>query len=178
MLSGARGGHTLSYQQLARDGVRLLGRLADIDDQRLRFGPELPGHIEYADRRAAQFRHMVDDYVARTGITAPEPDTDPAERPQPGPGTSPETLSLRAERITTVIWCTGFGPDTGWLRVPVLGSDGSPAHRRGITALPGPRSPSSRSAAAARAARGPAAERAHRPAGRRRRCTGSGHWFR
>ena len=137
MLSGARGGHTLSYQQLAGDGVRLLGRLADIDDQRLRFGPELPGHIEYADRRAAQFRHMVDDYVARTGITAPEPDTDPAERPQPGPGTSPETLSLRAERITTVIWCTGFGPDTGWLRVPVLGSDGSPAHRRGITALPG-----------------------------------------
>jgi putative flavoprotein involved in K+ transport len=46
-------------------------------------------------------------------------------------------LSLRAERIATVVWCTGFGPDTGWLRVPVLGPDGSPAHRRGITAVPG-----------------------------------------
>jgi putative flavoprotein involved in K+ transport len=44
---------------------------------------------------------------------------------------------VRAERITTVIWCTGFGPDAGWLRVPVLGSDGNPAHKRGITALPG-----------------------------------------
>jgi putative flavoprotein involved in K+ transport len=137
MLSGARGGHTLSYQQLARDGVRLLGRLADIDGQQLRFGPELPGHIDYADRRAAQFRRMVDDYVARAGITAPEPDTDPAERPQPGSGPSPETLSARAERITTVIWCTGFGPDTGWLPAAVLGSDGSLAHRRGITAVPG-----------------------------------------
>ena len=36
-----------------------------------------------------------------------------------------------------MIWCTGFGPDAGWLRAPVFGSDGSPAHRRGITALPG-----------------------------------------
>src|SRR5262249_39816652 len=33
--------------------------------------------------------------------------------------------------------CTGFGPDTGWLRVPVLGPGGSPAHLRGITAFPG-----------------------------------------
>jgi len=127
----------VSYQQLARDGVRLLGRLAAVDQDTLRFGPELPGHIEYADHRAAQFRRMVDDYVARTGITAPEPDTDPAERPQPGSAPSPETLSLRAERITTVIWCTGFGPDTGWLGVPVLGPDGSPTQKRGITAAPG-----------------------------------------
>jgi len=137
MLSGAQGGHTVSYQQLARDGVRLLGRLADADQDTLRFGPELPGHIEYADHRAGQFRRMVDDYVARTGITAPEPDTDPAERPQPGSTPSPEALSLRAERIATVVWCTGFGPDIGWLRVPVLGSDGSPKHQRGITAAPG-----------------------------------------
>jgi putative flavoprotein involved in K+ transport len=137
MLSGARGGHTVSYQQLARDRVRLLGRLADVDGDRLRFGPELPDHIEYADRRAAQFRHMVDEYVTRTSGTAPEPDTDPAERPQPGAASAPDTLSLRAERITTVIWCTGFGPDTGWLRAPLLGPDGSPTHRRGITASPG-----------------------------------------
>ena len=49
----------------------------------------------------------------------------------------PEKLSMRAERIAAVIWCTGFGPDTGWLRVPVLGPDGSPAHTHGITAFPG-----------------------------------------
>ena len=137
MLSGARGGHTMSYQQLARDGVRLLGRLTDVDGDRLRFGPDVPGNIEYADRRAAQFRRTVDDYVTRTGIPAPESDTDPAERPAPGSGPSPEAVSLRAEHITTVIWCTGFGPDTGWLRVPVLGSGGTPRHRRGITAFPG-----------------------------------------
>jgi putative flavoprotein involved in K+ transport len=50
---------------------------------------------------------------------------------------SPETLSAQAERIAAVVWCTGFGPDTGWLHVPVLTPDGSPAHTRGITAFPG-----------------------------------------
>ncbi len=137
MLSGGGGGHTISYAQLARDGVRLLGRLADAEAGRLRFGPDLPGNIAYADHRAAQFRHAVDEYVARAGIVAPPPDIDPAERPQPMADGSPEALSMRAERIAAVIWCTGFGPDTGWLRVPVLGPDGVPAHTRGITAFPG-----------------------------------------
>jgi len=75
----------VSEQQLTRDGVRLLGRLADIDRDTLRFGPGLPDHIEYADHRAAQFRRMVDDYVARTLTpTRPSdrsPDPDPLPRP-------------------------------------------------------------------------------------------------
>jgi len=49
------------------------------------FGPDLPGNIAYADQRAAQFRHAVDEYVARAGFIAPPPDTDPAERPQAEP---------------------------------------------------------------------------------------------
>jgi putative flavoprotein involved in K+ transport len=137
MLSGAHGGHTVSYQQLARDGVRLLGRLTGAEAGTLRFGPDLPGNVQYADAGAARFRGIVDDYVARTGIVAAEPDTDPAERPEPGLERSPESLDIRAERITAVVWCTGFGPDTGWLHVPVLMPNGAPAHTRGVTAFPG-----------------------------------------
>jgi hypothetical protein len=37
---------------------------------------------------------------------------DPAEYPQPEAGRSPETMSLRAERIAVVVWYTGFGPHT------------------------------------------------------------------
>src|SRR6516165_9510990 len=131
MLSGARGGHTIAYQQLARDGVRLLGRLVGAEGQSLRFGPDLPAHIQYADQRAAQFRSTVDEYIARTGIAAPPPDTDPAERALPPSEGSPERLNARAEHISTVIWCTGFSPDTSWLRVPVLTHNGSPAHTSG-----------------------------------------------
>jgi putative flavoprotein involved in K+ transport len=137
MLSGAHGGHTIAYQQLARDGVRLLGRLVDAEGELLRFGPDLPGNIQYADRRAAQFRRSIDEYVSRSGMTAPEPDTDPAERPAPGAERSPEALNVQAERIGAVVWCTGFRPDTGWLRVPVLRPDGTPPHMRGVTAFPG-----------------------------------------
>ena len=137
MLSGAHGGHTISYQQLARDGVRLLGRFVGADGQLLRFGPDLPQNIQYADQRAAQFRRKVDEYVARAGIVVPPPGTDPAERPQSWPADFPETLNAQAESIATVLWCTGFGPDTSWLQVPVLTPDGSPAHTRGITAFPG-----------------------------------------
>jgi putative flavoprotein involved in K+ transport len=46
-------------------------------------------------------------------------------------------LDSRAERIGTVVWATGFGPDLDWLDVPVRARDGSLAHRRGITVLPG-----------------------------------------
>jgi putative flavoprotein involved in K+ transport len=137
MLSGAHGGHTVSYQQLARDGVRLLGRLIGAEDGKLRFGPDLPGNMQYADAGAARFRRMVDGYVARAGIVAAEPDTDPAERSEPGLECSPESLDIRAEHIAAVVWCTGFGPDTGWLHVPVLRPDGAPAHTRGVTAFPG-----------------------------------------
>ena len=137
MLSGAHGGQTLSYQQLARDGVRLLGRLVGTEGYTFRFGPELPRNIQHADQAAERFRRMVDEYVARAGIAAPPPDADPAERPHPPSGEPPRTLNARSEHISTVLWCTGFGPDTGWLRVPVLRPDGTVEHARGVTAFPG-----------------------------------------
>ena len=31
-----------------------------------------------------------------------------------------------------VVWCTGFAPDHGWIRVPVLDERGHPRHRRGV----------------------------------------------
>jgi putative flavoprotein involved in K+ transport len=39
--------------------------------------------------------------------------------------------------IDAVIWATGFRPDYSWLEVPVLGADGRPRHRRGVTDVPG-----------------------------------------
>jgi putative flavoprotein involved in K+ transport len=39
--------------------------------------------------------------------------------------------------VANVIWCTGFGKDTGWIRIPVTGDDGWPEQLRGMV----PRSP-------------------------------------
>ena len=34
--------------------------------------------------------------------------------------------------VASVIWCTGYGPDFGWIQLPVFGTDGNPHHRRGV----------------------------------------------
>jgi len=33
----------------------------------------------------------------------------------------------------TVVWCTGFRPDYGWIELPIVGADGHPVHNRGVS---------------------------------------------
>ena len=40
-------------------------------------------------------------------------------------------------QVRTVIWATGFRPDYSWIQVPGVLTDGSVAHRRGVTEVPG-----------------------------------------
>jgi hypothetical protein len=51
---------------------------------------------------------------------------------------SPAMLDLRAERIWTVVWATGFRRDYAWLQVPVLDAAGEirrAAERRQLLAI-------------------------------------------
>jgi putative flavoprotein involved in K+ transport len=34
--------------------------------------------------------------------------------------------------VASVIWCTGFAPDFGWIQLPIFDEDGDPMHDRGI----------------------------------------------
>jgi putative flavoprotein involved in K+ transport len=36
--------------------------------------------------------------------------------------------------VANVIWCTGFGKDTSWVKISVTGADGWPEQRRGVVA--------------------------------------------
>ena len=40
----------------------------------------------------------------------------------------------RALDVASVVWCTGFGKDLGWIDVPVSGEDGWPEETRGVVA--------------------------------------------
>ncbi len=39
--------------------------------------------------------------------------------------------------IGAVIWATGYRPDLGWVRLPVLDTEGYPIQCRGVTTAPG-----------------------------------------
>ena len=52
------------------------------------------------------------------------------------------TGGLQGRRAATppldaVVWATGYAPDYAWLELPILGPDGAPRHRRGLTDAPG-----------------------------------------
>jgi putative flavoprotein involved in K+ transport len=127
---------TLSLQALSAQGVTLLGRLEGVDGMVLTFGDDAAANVSFADEAAAALRSRVDDYIAREGITAPPATDDPAEvvvaqLPSP-PITS---LDMVAHGIRTVIWCTGFGGDFSWLKVPgALTGERQPKHVHGIGA--------------------------------------------
>jgi putative flavoprotein involved in K+ transport len=137
-VSGAgRYGHTLSLQKLARDGVTLLGHLADIEDDTLALADDLNEHIRFADQKSAAFRDHVDAYIERAGIDAPPAEIDPADQPCTEELLAPSKLDLAAAGIASCIWCTGYRTDFSWLRLPVLDRDGNPSHVRGVAAVSG-----------------------------------------
>jgi putative flavoprotein involved in K+ transport len=137
LVSGTRGGHTLSYQQLARDGAVLLGRLEAADGRRLRFADDLAANTAFADAASASSKRAVDAFVARHGIDAPPPEPDRADEPAAAYENGPTELDLKAEGIATVVWATGFTGSFGWLPPSALDADGQPLHRQGVSPLPG-----------------------------------------
>jgi putative flavoprotein involved in K+ transport len=53
-------------------------------------------------------------------------------------GTRVQLSDGTAEEVASVLWCTGFAPDTGWVHVPgALDGDGAPRHDRGASPVPG-----------------------------------------
>ena len=138
-ISGAAGGHTLSYQHLRRMGAVLLGGLAGVAGERVAFRDNLAHNIRFADEASAAFRSRIDAHIARVGSDAPDADPDAADEPWPGRfvPSSPRRLHLRRAGVRTVIWATGFDAATSFVRAPVRGERGRMVHRDGATALPG-----------------------------------------
>lgn len=134
-----RYGHTVSLQQLAQDGARLLGRLIGVEDGSLIMDDRLSEYIRFADEKSAMFKRDIDAYLARNGIDPPPLEDDAADAPaEPGAGRrAPTRLDLAETDIKTIIWCTGFTADFSWIRLPVVDESGSPMHRGGVAPVPG-----------------------------------------
>jgi putative flavoprotein involved in K+ transport len=125
-----RYGHTVSLQQLARQGAVILGRVLDI---------EAAANIHFADEFSQRLKDGIDAYLAKEGITPPPLEDDPADLPDPqAECASPlRRLNLAETGVRTVIWATGFTGDFNWIHLPVLDKQGKPVHQRGISPVRG-----------------------------------------
>lgn len=134
-----RYGHTVSLQKLEKDGVTLLGRLENIENDNLILKDNLRENIRYADQKSNEIKRSIDDYVLRSGITTKKSEDDPADIPWPEKEfpVSPTSLSLTEAGVSAIIWCTGFKTDFSWIDLPVLDESGFPVHKRGVSSIPG-----------------------------------------
>ena len=138
VISGAHGGRTIDFRRFAADGVTLLGRVTAARNGVLAIAPDLTSNIANGDAYYATFLGIVDDFIVARGLDQP---ADPLARlrlPDPPCLTAPlDTIDLRAERITGVIWATGYGLDLNWIDIPVLDANGVPRHHHGVSEVPG-----------------------------------------
>ena len=137
-VSGARGGATVDFRDLAGRGMTLVGRTTAFDRGAVRFAPDLAGTIAAGDANYLSLLDEADAYVARAGLDLPE---EPAAR-QLGPAPSCLSdplleLDLAGAGISAILWATGFALDYAWLQVDAFDEQGRPRHRRGVSSEPG-----------------------------------------
>jgi putative flavoprotein involved in K+ transport len=126
---------SLDLRALRAIGVRMTGRLIDIERTHARFDDDLIATTAAADIKMADVLTRIDRFIAERAMTAP-----PAPAFEPTWRLSPPDiphLDLRDERIATVIWATGYRRQYGWLQLPVLDVRGEIRHHGGLTPYPG-----------------------------------------
>ena len=136
--SGAYGGRTIDFRNLAAEGITLYGRATEYADGVVRFADAITANIAEGDRFYLALLDDADAYAERNGLELPE---EPGARtlgPLPACVTTPiRELDLAAAGVTSIIWATGFATDYAWLQVDAFGEDGRPSHKRGVSSEAG-----------------------------------------
>jgi putative flavoprotein involved in K+ transport len=135
-LVGSSDRDMLALNALRAAGVRLFGRLAGINGDKLQFSGSLANQCALSDLKMNRLLSAFDLWAEENGLGG---ELEPAHRfPSTEVEASPPLmLDLATNRIRTVIWATGFRPDYSWLNVPVLDQKGRIRHDGGVVEAPG-----------------------------------------
>lgn len=137
-VSGARGGHTIDFRDLARQGITLVGRTKSFDDGVATFEPDLADNLARGDENYLALLDAADAYVTRNGLDLPQEPEARQMLPNPDCVTNPlRELDLAEAGVTTIMWATGFTTDFSWLEVDAFDENGRPRHQRGVSSEPG-----------------------------------------
>jgi putative flavoprotein involved in K+ transport len=127
-------GRGVDPASLQAAGVRLLGRFIGAHDTAVWLKHDLGTVVRHAEGKRERLIREIAAFAMRANLpagAAPIParawDLDGA----------PEYLDLRREKISTIIWATGFRRDFSWLGLPVAQPDGDLFHRNGVVPLQG-----------------------------------------
>lgn len=133
-VTGRDGGREIDLRKFAMEGMKLYGRLQDVEGDRLYFNHDLKKNLDAADAVAESIKHTVDKFIERNRLDAP-----PATSYQPvwQPTEPILTLNSREASISAVIWSTGFNADFSWIDLPAFDGKGYPSHDRGVTLVKG-----------------------------------------
>jgi putative flavoprotein involved in K+ transport len=133
-VSGAHGGRTVDFRELAQRGMKLVGVTRGFNDGVVSFQPDLADNLARGDENYLAVLDAADAYIERNGLDLPlEPE---ARRVFPDPecvSTPILELDLAKAGISTVIWATGFATDYRWLKVDAFDAKGKPLHQRGVS---------------------------------------------
>ena len=137
-VSGARGGHTVDFRLLARQGITLVGRTESFKNDVMHFAMDLADNIVRGNAYTLSLLDEADAYVVRNNLDFPEEPEVRKIEPDPPCVTDPVLeLNLTEAGITSILWATGFDVDYSWLKVDAFDESGKPKHERGISVEPG-----------------------------------------
>jgi putative flavoprotein involved in K+ transport len=132
-------GHSVSYQQLARDGAHLMGRFEDVVGDEVITDDRVVEYIRNADTKSQELRDNIDGFIEEHALAAPPPDPDPGDRSlaEDEHVDFLTRLDLKAAGVGSIVWCTGFTADFSWIDLPITETDGMPVHTNGEAPVPG-----------------------------------------
>ena len=137
-VSGARGGHTVDFRDLAANGITLTGRAETFQDGVMHFRPDLAANIAAGDANYLSVLDTADAYAAAHGLDLPPEPEARIIGPDPDCVRNPLLqLNLTEAGITSIVWATGFTQDFSWLQLDAFDEKGRPQHDRGVSNVPG-----------------------------------------
>ncbi len=137
-VSGAYGGRTIDFRQLAADGMTLLGRTQGFAEGAFHVAPDLRHNLEQGDADYLSVLDSADAYVVQEGLDLPEEPGARNRTPDPNCVTHPiSTLNLKDAGITSIVWATGYAQDFSWVKLDAFDEKGRPKHERGVSVVPG-----------------------------------------
>ena len=135
-LTGSDTRMTLDLNTLTEMGVKLVGRLAGMNDGKAQFSGSLRNVCALSDLKMNRLLNTIDEWASENGLDG---EVEPPHRlpPTAVEDSPPLVLDLEAAGIRTIIWATGYHPDYSWLHVPVLDRKGRIRHDGGVVDWPG-----------------------------------------